>query len=334
MQYLLPSSSIISLIVFILPAPPVWAATLPDVQGKEYQTVLRQAWGLSEQHDYAHATAILENVIARASREHNTELEATILNGAGTFYLKDGKYEEAEHAFKRSISLWTGLQGSPPYEVASPLGNLGSLYYQAGQLSRAEKLTARAISILKETRVNPSQLAILVSNIGAVYLAEHKEEQAQQAAEEAMRIYDTLDKSEQPGRAAVYSIMGAVNIRSGNLTSAETALRQALSIQENAYGPEDVHTAQSMGNLAILYSLQGKLETAEPLFARAAKVFARAGNNDSFVRNFTEEYAAVERKLGHKKQAKELSKQFARLSSSSAATVLSRNVVDVSAFKP
>src|SRR5437764_7312221 len=104
-----------------------------------------------------------------------------------------------------------------------------------------------------------------------------------------MLIYDTIDKSEDPGRASVYSIMGAVSIRSGDLASAETSLRQALSIQENAYGPEDVHTAQSMGNLAILYSLQGKLETAEPLFQRAAKVFARAENNDSFVRNFTEE---------------------------------------------
>src|SRR5437764_14147155 len=99
MQYLLPSSSIISLIVFILPSPAVWAATPPDIQVDEYQTVLRQAWDLSEQHDYAHATAILEDVIARASRDRNLPLEATVLNGAGTFYLKEGKYEEGERAF-------------------------------------------------------------------------------------------------------------------------------------------------------------------------------------------------------------------------------------------
>jgi hypothetical protein len=55
--------------------------------------------------------------------------------------------------------------------------------------------------------------------------------------------------------------------------------------------------------------------------------------SNSFLRHFFSEYAGIERALGHKKEARDLTKEVQRLSAVSAQTTISRNVVDVSAFR-
>jgi tetratricopeptide (TPR) repeat protein len=332
MQYLSQYTSIIP--IFIMLAAPVVRADLTTaVAQDDYATLLRRALDFGAQRDYTSASAVLETALARASRENDLDVAAVILDDAGTMYLNDRKYDAAEQAFKRSISLWTEVKGPRASQLASPLGNLGNLYYQAAQYARSEKVTIRAISILKETHDNPAELATLVTNLGAVYLGQSKNAIAERTAQDALQLYAALDPKQQSGKASAYSILGAVHSRSGQYAMAETCLQQALSIWQNAWGREDPRTGEGVANLAILYSLSGDLEKSEPLFERAEQIFARAGGNDAFLTHFLREYAAVERKLGHKGEAKQLAKRVDEVTSGSAATILSRNVVDVSAFR-
>jgi tetratricopeptide (TPR) repeat protein len=337
MQLFSPSSYIIPVFIILL-APGVRADTTAGLasaghETSDYATVLRRALDLASHHDYASASDVLEKALAEASKNNNVVVAAVILDDAGMIYMNDRKYDAAEQAYKRSISLWTQVKGPRASQLASPLGNLGNLYYQAGQYSRSEKLTAQAISILKETNDDSPELATLVSNLAAVYLGQHKEDMARKTAEDAMRIFDTLGPGQQAGKGAVYSVMGAVYSRSRQYAMAESCLQQALSIWENAWGREDPHTAEGMANLGILFSLSGDLEKSESFFQKAEEIFARSGGNDTFLTHFFREYAALERKLGHKGEAKQLAKRTDEMSNASAASILSRNLIDVSAFQ-
>jgi tetratricopeptide (TPR) repeat protein len=330
---ILSSSSTIILVFIHLWASAVHADIATGAERGVYPTVLRRALDLCRQRDFTGASAILEDALARASTNKDSVLEATILNDLGTVYLDDRKYDAAERSFKRSIALWTEVAGPRASALASPLGNLGSLYYQAGQYSRAEKLTARSVSILKETQDNPSELATLLSNLGTVYLAQHKEAVAQRTAEEAIALFATLDPKSQAGKASAYSIIGAVHSRSGEYADAESCLQQALAIWQKAWGPYDPRTGEGTANLAILYSLSGEVEKSKSLFEKAEQIFARAGTNDAFLRHFLTEYAVLQRKLGHKSEARQLARRVDELSNGSAANTLSRDVIDVSAFR-
>jgi tetratricopeptide (TPR) repeat protein len=52
----------------------------------------------------------------------------------------------------------------------------------------------------------------------------------------------------------------------------ESLFLQALAIQEQALGPDDLVTAESVNNLAVLYMNQGRYEESEPLYRRALKI--------------------------------------------------------------
>jgi tetratricopeptide (TPR) repeat protein len=49
---------------------------------------------------------------------------------------------------------------------------------------------------------------------------------------------------------------------------------RALAIRERALGADDVLTAQSLNNLALLYAAEGRFADAEPLYSRALSIFS------------------------------------------------------------
>ncbi len=53
-------------------------------------------------------------------------------------------------------------------------------------------------------------------------------------------------------------------------------MRRALVIREKTLGPEDINTATSLNNLAMLYYRQGQFELAEPLKQRALAIREKA----------------------------------------------------------
>jgi tetratricopeptide (TPR) repeat protein len=55
-------------------------------------------------------------------------------------------------------------------------------------------------------------------------------------------------------------------------SGARPLLERALEIRQKVFGPEDIHTAQSLNSLAILLQDQGDLARAQPLFARALAI--------------------------------------------------------------
>ena len=90
---------------------------------------------------------------------------------------------------------------------------------------------------------------------------------------------------------------------------------------------------EGIANLGLLYDSEGAAQKAEPLLEMAWEYLKAAGLNSLFSRAVVFRYAAVERKLGHGKKAKELDKESQLLEAGSAENALSRYVVDASRYR-
>jgi tetratricopeptide (TPR) repeat protein len=302
----------------------------------EYDRVMRVAAALSAQRNYAEASKLLEGFMTQVIREGEPEWESKTLGFLGSVYQRAGRFAESEEVLNRSINRWTQLRGSQSSSLVSPLANLGALYYEAGQFTRAEKLLVRALDLQLAARdAEPMMTAMLFTNLGSVYFSQHKDDLAQLRAEQALTRFSVLDMtlpSTGEGNARNYALLGAVSLRLGDTGQAESCLLKALSIWETITGAQDPRRAEAVGNLAIYYSAQGSYEKAEGFFKQAQVVFQDEGGNNSYMRHFLTEYRGVEEKLGHKKEARQLSKKLQEVINVSAASTISRNVVDVNSL--
>lgn len=232
----------------------------------------------------------------------------------------------------RSVSGLTKLRGPDTPALIGPLGNLGDLYAKAGQYSRAEKLLSRALSMTRAYGRQPEVEARLLTTLGNVYVGEHKDTLAEQAADEALQDFKAM-KDPPPDISAVYSLLGSLCLRSGRSAEAESWLQQSLSFRESTLPPDDQLIAYSAANLAIFYAWSDQPEKARPLFQRAAATFEASGGDTDFVRTFYAHYADFERKSNHRKEARELSRRVDQLWPHTARNTLSSQIVDVSALQ-
>ncbi len=181
---------------------PVWLTLYSTALGYgqvsvNYDRISHEVKTLFEQRNYTGAIALLEGGIADATRENRPDWKAILLGLLGPVYEKSGKFPQAEDALNQSIDYWTRALGPNAPTLVGPLGNLGELYSDAEQPSRAEKLLTRAISIEDECGREPGFEVRLLTNLGIVYFQEHKDALAEQAANGAL-IYAARLKEEKP----------------------------------------------------------------------------------------------------------------------------------------
>jgi tetratricopeptide (TPR) repeat protein len=307
-------------------------APAEEINQVQYEDILRQSLHLELLGDFNGATHILEDAAARFVKQEKMDWQATVQTILGTLYQRCSRYADAEESLNKAIYQWTQLKGPETSYLVAPLASLGGLYYEAGQFSTAEKLVTRALTIHLASGSDKRLTALLYSNLGSIYFSQQKDELAAQQAEEALKRYALLENSAD-GTARNYSLLGALRMRHGQLDEAESYFTKSLELWDAKLGPTDPHTAEGLANLAIFYTTADQPKKAEPLFQRARPVLQSKGESNAFLRRFYEEYAGVERALGHKKEAKALRKEVQRLSALSAQTTISRNVVDVSAFR-
>ena len=80
--------------------------------------------------------------------------DATTLNNLALLYSTQGKYEEAEPLYKRSLGIKEKSLGADHPEVAINLVNLANLYRQQGKYEEAEPLYRRSLEIFRSTFPN------------------------------------------------------------------------------------------------------------------------------------------------------------------------------------
>jgi tetratricopeptide (TPR) repeat protein len=94
---------------------------------------------------------------------------ATTLNNLAGLYESQGRYEEAEPLYQRSLAISEKALGPDHPSVATTLNNLAGLYYRQGKYQKAGQAFERIITIF-EKALGPDHpnLAVAMSNYAVI----------------------------------------------------------------------------------------------------------------------------------------------------------------------
>ncbi|WP_413199576.1 CHAT domain-containing protein, partial [Nostoc piscinale] len=215
--------------------------------------------------------AIFEKVLGK---EHPDV--ASSLNNLALLYKKQGKYQQAEPLYQRSLAIFEKLLGKEHPLVATSLNNLALVYKAQGKYQQAEPLYQRSLTIREKWlgKEHPD-VANSLNNLAALYYAQGKYQQAEPLYLRSLAIFEKVLGKEHPDVAQSLNNLAELYRAQGKYQQAEPLYFRALLIREKVLGKEHPNIAQSLNNLAELYRAQGKYQQAELLFIRALAIFEK-----------------------------------------------------------
>ncbi|MBV8032127.1 MAG: tetratricopeptide repeat protein, partial [Betaproteobacteria bacterium] len=260
------------------------------------RALLEEAQNQLQKGDFPAAEAaslrLLEENIRVFGPDHPNVANA--LNLLGAAHLKQGKFSEAEGDFRRMLTIYERRLGPEHEFTAAALNSLGLVLERLGDYAGAETVLRRAVAILeKKLGRNHPDTATTLSNLARVLDSQGKFAATVQSGAPGGKADDT---------ARLVSLAQQALAR-GEYRQAETLHDQVLAIHEKTLGPESPVTANSMSNLAFVYTLQGRFADAEKLYRRALAVREKAlGPNHPDVATNLNNLARVLQELGKDEQ--------------------------------
>ncbi len=151
----------------------------------------------------------------------------------------------------------------------------------AGNDAEAEIWGKKALALAqKESGADSTNYAIGLTNLGDLYRAQGRNDDAATLYKRALAIDETAFG---PNHAEVARVLNklAMSYRdAGQYDEAEPLHKRALAIREQVLRPDDPDIAQSLNNLASLYDDEGRYDEAEPLLKRALAIVEKANGPD------------------------------------------------------
>ncbi len=148
--------------------------------------------------------------------------------GLGNTFNTMGEFRTAHLHYGMADSIYNMLGNE--LGRATPLNNIGTIWYFQGDYPRALETFTDVLSILRENNSYTEFLAIVVSNIGEVHLEQGKYREAEEWLLTAREIADSVGARRV--RASIETILARAYLYSGNLESAESTAQRARVLSE------------------------------------------------------------------------------------------------------
>jgi tetratricopeptide (TPR) repeat protein len=201
----------------------------------------------------------------------NEDLQfASSLHQLAFLYDSQGKYNEAEPLYLRSLSIWEKQLGENHPHVAQILNNLAVLYKDQGKYNEAEPLYLRSLSIYEnQLGENHPDVAISLDQLAALYDSQGKYKEAEQLYLRSFSIREKQLREDHPDVATSLNNLAVLYRSQGKYKEAEPLFLRSLSIRGKQLGENHPDFALSLNNLAGFYCDQGKYKEAESLYLRS-----------------------------------------------------------------
>ena len=197
--------------------------------------------------DFAGAQASSERLVEQARTlfgpSHGNTASAYSTFGGALF--KQGRYAEAETAFRQALTIYEERSGGESVQTASGLNNLALVLEKTGDYRGAELLLQRSLAILRKERgANHPDTATTMSNLGRVLDSQGK------FGASASVAATTTDNTE------ALSAQADDLVAKGQYREAESLQQRVVAIHEKTLGAEHPLTATSLSNLGNVLYLQ------------------------------------------------------------------------------
>lgn len=224
--------------------------------------------------DYAKARNSAQRAIEKASAQGSHVLVARTY---GILCQQAVSIEASADTIREcQIALQSSMAAGDMNSEAMMLTNLAAIYYQQGDLTRAEKMWRQAIQEFRQVG-NPDGVASALSNLGSADLVRGNLGAARKLLEESIPRYQAVeDKS---GVALSLNNLGDLSRQQGNLQAAETTYQQAKATAQEIDDTDA--TAYVLSGLGDVLADRGELAAARKSYEESLALRERAGEKQA-----------------------------------------------------
>ncbi len=199
------------------------------------------------------------------------------LNNLANVYGARRDRAKAEPLLRRALEIRERALGPDHSEVTSTLIGLGNLNFNDDNFDGAEPYYQRALQLLDKLagQANPTQHALVLNNLAAVYASKGDLTQAETLHRRVLAIREKALGAEHPQTLTTLNNIAALRADQGDFEKAEQMQQSALSLTEKVLGPEHPDVALTLQSLARDYTAMGAWERAITTMSRAVGVTER-----------------------------------------------------------
>ena len=181
---------------------------------------------------------------------------AGLLNELGGFYRGVSRYSESEETFRQSLDLFESIEMGATPEYATVLLNLAGLYRIKGDPDKAIELFFGAMKKLEDAGAYDSYAYVsILNNLALAYQAKDEPERALEYAAKALEKMRSGIGNEHEIASSLNNL-AAINLRLGELDTADSLISEALKIYDAMEEP-NVHHAAALTTKAALMCRRG-----------------------------------------------------------------------------
>lgn len=175
--------------------------------------------------DYQEARAVWEEAISlMQSDEVLTWQLAMVYSHYGDGLRRHGDYPQAAARYRQSLALMRQMGNVDM--IAYPLGNLGLLALQEGNLDEAHRLIAESVAI-SQASGNWLGMGDWVLQLGQVLLYLDRTDEAARSLREALAIFEEMDNRR--GQASTLASLAHLTLKQQNVEHARTYMARSLT---------------------------------------------------------------------------------------------------------
>lgn len=222
---------------------------------------------LLERGDVTTAKEMLEHSVGNDAAP---ETEGGRQQALGNVYLREGRLDEAQQAFREAFSAYETAYGKADPRSAAALHGLGTVFDNQHEYAEAERTYRRVLELLDGASNPHLGIPAALQGLGNIYERQGRYEEAQRAFQEALDVSeDFYGKTDNPTAAAPLHGLGSVYTLQGRYAEAERAFTRSLEMLSGREPePSSALTSRRLGDV---YVAQGKYAEAEDAYRRALR---------------------------------------------------------------
>jgi tetratricopeptide (TPR) repeat protein len=225
-----------------------------------------------ERGDYASGERHFSRALDILERRLGADHPGTITTRSDLAYLKlaAGRYREAAELFTAVIEQRERAFGADA--VNDNLNALGEAWLELGDLERAEAAFTRRLALLEKTGASDHSTMSAWTALGTLRVAQGRLEDAEALCGRARAAAAARPQTSRPQLARLSTCFARWNLARGDAAAAVRDAREAVRLNESAYGPHGPPTAEALSLLGLALKASCDPGGAAESLRRALKI--------------------------------------------------------------
>ena len=230
---------------------------------------------LAERYKWPEAASVAEKIVTliRKSRGERTAETAEALSRFAWLANCAGDHIEAEKLWRETLAIQEGVFGTDSLEAARTLGSLGTLCTSKVADRTWEQLLQRSLRLF-ENQLGPDdpQVGKILDKLAWGYYHWGELDKAQSLQTRALSIAERAGDKAAPDAARSLICLSLISEQLSDFKTELSSLSKALAIREQFLGPDDTETAETMQQIAKVYTCVGDFRRAESIYNRSLAI--------------------------------------------------------------